>query len=164
MRIWLSVALYVVWGLAASAGTGDVAIIVNKHNATTNVTGQDLVKLFKQETLQWKNHQRVYLLMMEEKTPEKELVLKRIYEMNDEALKKFWLGKLFRGEIESFPQTLGSGLSVQRFVSQVPNAIGFVDASIVDDTVNLLTVDGKRPGEPGYILNKTDEKPPPGGG
>lgn len=160
MRIWLSLALCVAYGLAASAGTGDVAIIVNKQNATTNVSFPELVKLFKQETRHWKNHQRVYLLMLEGNTPEKELVLERIYAMDDEAHKKFWLGKLFRGEIESLPQTLGSGQSVRRFVSQVPNAIGFVDASIVDDTVKLLTIDGKRPGETGYVLNK----PPPGGG
>jgi hypothetical protein len=40
---------------------------------------------------------------------------------------------------------------VSQFVGKVPNAIGFVDASLVSG-VKVVKVDGKLPGEAGYPL------------
>jgi hypothetical protein len=73
--------------------------------------------------------------------------------MDEGALKKFWLQKMFKGEIASFPKTLSSAGSVKQFVGKVPNAISFLDSSLADAGVKVLRVDGKLPGEPGYPLS-----------
>lgn len=132
----------------------EVAVIVNKENATDEVSFKELVKIFKQEKQHWEDGKKIYLIMQETGSPEKKVVLKEIYKMTDEELKKFWLAKMFRGEISSFPKVLGSNEAVKRFVSEVPNAIGFIDASFVDESVKVLRINEKSPGEKGYILKE----------
>lgn len=131
----------------------DVAVIVNKQNPVNSVSFTELTKLLKQEKQYWEGGKKVYLILQEAGSNEKKIVLKRVYQMTDEDLKKYWLGKMFRGEIASFPKTLGSSEAVKRFISQVPNAIGFIDSSAMDATVKALNVDGKSPGEQGYPLS-----------
>lgn len=131
----------------------DVAIIVNKQNPVSSVSLTELTKLLKQEKQYWEGGKKVYVILQEAGSNEKKIVLKRVYQMTDEDLKKYWLGKMFRGEIASFPKTLGSSEAVKRFISQVPNAIGFIDSSVVDSSVKALNVDGKSPGQEGYPLS-----------
>jgi len=73
--------------------------------------------------------------------------------MNDLELKQFWLGKLYRGEIASFPRVVDSDVAVRRLVGQAPLALGFLEASAVDGSVKVLRIDGKLPGQAGYLLS-----------
>lgn len=141
-------------GIAGEAYTGDVAVIVNKENGLSEVSFRDLVKIFRQEKQYWEGGKKIYLTLLEAGSPEKTIVLKKIYRMDEEELKKFWLGKLYTQEVASFPKTLGSGEAVKRFVGQVPNALGVIDASSADDRVKVLRIDGKLPGEGGYALGE----------
>lgn len=140
-------------GPSHGAFAGEVAIVVNKENPSEGVSFRELVKIFKQEKQFWESGKKVYLLMRETGAPEKAVILRKLYTMkDDEELKKFWLEKVFRNEIASFPKTLSSDEAIKRFVRQVPNAIGFIDAASVDDRVKTLRIDGKLPGEAGYAL------------
>lgn len=132
---------------------GDLAIVVNRENPTNNISFKNLIKIFKQEKQYWKGRKKIYLILQEAGSPEKEMVLKKIYNMNNIGLKKFWLAKIFREEISSFPKTLSSNQAVKKFVSQVPNAIGFIDVALVDTSIKMLRIDGKLPGEMKYILS-----------
>ena len=154
MKHWGMIALLVVLSAVSPslAFPGDVAIIVSKENLTNEISFKDLVKIFKLEKQYWDSGKKIYLVMRETGAIEKEMVLGKIYQMDDVGLKAFWLGKLFRQEIASFPTTLSSDEAVKRFVSQVPNAVGFIDASAVDDRVKILRIDGKLPMENGYKL------------
>ncbi len=58
------------------------------------------------------------------------------------------------GETEA-PKTLVSNNGVLRFVYNVPGAIGYVRARDVDASVKTLRIDGRLPGEPGYLLEVT---------
>lgn len=137
---------------SGSASGGDVAVIVNSQNTTTDLSSADLEKIFKQEKQFWKDGKKVYLVLQETGSAEKEVVLSKVYKMPEADLKKFWLSKMFRGEIASFPKTLASAGSVKQFVGKVPNAIGFVDASLADADVRVVKIDGKLPGQSGYAL------------
>ncbi len=139
--------------LSSDAGyPADIAVIVNKDNPTSEVSFRDLVKIFKQEKQYWGDGKKIYLVLQEARSSEKAIVLERLYKMNGEELKQFWLIKMYRGEITSFPKTFSSNVAVKRFISEVPNAIGFIDASFVDESVKVLRLDGKLPREAGYIL------------
>ena len=139
---------------SALASPANIAIIVNKANPTDELSSTDLVKIFAQDKQYWENGKKVYLIMQEAGSLEKKVILKKIYKMGDEELKRFWLAKMFREEIASFPKTLSSNEAVKRFISQVPNAIGFIDASFVDESVKVLRIDKKLPGEKGYVLGE----------
>ena len=148
----LFLALLVSWPPAA-ASARDVAVVVSKENPTSEVSLKELVKIFKQEKQFWEGGKKIYLIMRETGAPEKAIVMRKVYKMGDDLeLKKYWLGMVFRQEIASFPKTLSSNEAVKRFVNQAPNAVGFIDAASVDDRVKALRIDGKLPGERGYVL------------
>ena len=132
--------------------SADVALIVNPQNPETDLTASDLKAIFRQEQQHWKSGGKIYLVLQEAGSPEKDLVLKRVYGLSDEELKQFWLGKLFRGEIASFPHVAPSNASAKRLVIHAARALAFVDASVVDGTVKVLRIDGRHPGDPGYLL------------
>lgn len=138
--------------MMGQAYAGDVAVVVSLDNAVANVSFHELVKIFKQEKQFWDGGQHIYLLMRESGGPEKEVLLKKVYQMEDDNLKKFWVAKLYRGEIVAFPKTLTSNDAVKRYVSRVPNAIGVIDSSAADGSIKVLRIDGKAPGENGYPL------------
>ena len=129
-----------------------VAVIVNHKNPTSDLTEKELVKIFKLEKQHWSNGKKIYLILQEFGSDEKKVALKKIYRMKDDELKRYWLGKLYRGEISSFPKTMGSNESVKRFVGQVPNAIGFVNVKDTDDNIKTLRIEGKLPSDENYFL------------
>ncbi len=148
VAVWLAL----VGRPACAASSVQVAIIVNLNNDTTDLSLNELEKILRLARQRWNNGHKVYLLMQEEGTPEKEVILERVYRMTSDELKRFWLTKIYRGELTAFPKTLRSNESVLRFVSRVPNAIGFVDAARVDESVKVLKIDGKLPGTENYPL------------
>ncbi len=131
-----------------------VAIIVHPSNNTSTLSLNELERVLRLNRTRWNNGQKIYLLLQEEGSLEKEVILKKVYRMTSDELKRFWLTKIYRGEMTSFPKTLSSNESIRRFVSRVPNAIGFVDASYPDETVKVLRIDGKLPGAEGYALGE----------
>ena len=146
------VAICALLQLAGVVSAGELAMIVNKDNSVGELSFTDAVKIFKQEKQFWENGRRVYLILRESDADEQQIMLKRIYRMDGETLKRFWIGKLYRGEIPAFPKVLSSNEAVVRFVSQAANAIGFVDVGRVDERVKVIRIDGKLPGELGYAL------------
>ena len=155
MRLKRHVILMLGIALFAAAGPGyggEIAVIVNKANAIEDVSSRELAAIFKMEKKFWNDGNPIYLVMQGPGSPEKEAVLKAIYKMDEQELKKFWLTEIFQGTVTSFPKVIVSNQSVKAFVQQAPNAVGYIDASYVDGSVKVLKIDGKLPGENGYKL------------
>ena len=136
------------------AQAGDIAVIVNKGNPVQDIRFPELVKIFKIEKKYWDSGEKIYLVLRETGSPEKNVVLKKIYKTDDPGLKTLWLSRIYREDITAFPKTLNSNEAVIRFVRQVPNAIGFIDSSFVDTRVKVLRIDGDLPGQEGYPLTE----------
>jgi len=126
--------------LPSPAAAGDVVFIVHPRNPQIDVSSSDLVQMLRMEQQHWDAGGRIYL------------VLRKVYRMKDAALKLHYLEKLYRGEIASFPRIAHSNQETRKLVAQAPNALGFIDAASVDSTVKVLRIDGKKPGDPGYLL------------
>lgn len=129
----------------------EVAIIGNKEITIDNISSKELVDIFKQEK-QYLGNKKIYLIMLESGSREKKIMLKKIYSMTEEELKKLWLFKMFGGEITGFPKVFASNEAVKSFVSRVSNAIGFINADFLDDSVKVFRVDNKLPSDTGYLL------------
>lgn len=142
-------------GLLPCLAAADVAIVVHPDNPQSNLRSEDLGRILRQEQQRWKSGGRIYLVFQGSGSPAREVVLRRVLRMDDLELKQFWLGKLYRGEIPSFPRVAPSDAAVRRLVGLAPQALGFLDASAVDGTVKVLRIDGKLPGQAGYFLAGT---------
>lgn len=129
-----------------------LAVIVHSDNPTEDISFEDLGKIFKAEKSHWLHDGKIYILMHEASSKEQQMILRILYGMTAKDLKKFWLMKIYQGEISSFPKTVASNESLRRFVEQVPNAIGIIPSQDAGEDVKVLKVDGKLPGEDGYKL------------
>ncbi len=134
------------------ASAGDLAVVVSRENPTEEVSFHELVKIFKLDRQRWAHGPKIFLLMPEAGAAERQVLLQKVYRMNDVQLRGFWLQKVYTEELSSVPKTLGSNEAVKRFLNQVPNAIGVIDASAVDSRIKVLRIDGKLPGDPFYGL------------
>lgn len=136
---------------ALPAAAKDLAVVVNKNNATKNVALADLTKLCKATTQKWPDGKDVVLVLRDPASPEMRLVLQKIYGMSPDEMKS-----LVAGANQSRRDRIlivGSDDAVIRAVESIPGAVGIVDVYSITSGVNVLKVDNKMPLEPGYVLH-----------
>lgn len=130
----------------------DVAIIVNKDNPINELSFRELTALFELQQQFWKSGSRVHVVILQAGRPERNVMLKTVYHRTDEGLNKYWLNRMFKAEITDLPQIEPSAEQAKLEVVKRVNAIGFIDASKVDDSVKVLRIDGLLPGAEKYRL------------
>lgn len=165
LTVWLA---RMAWGEVATASgaaiedaSGDtagesLAIIVNKANPQEELSLEELRKCFRLERERWKNDKKITVVMLPVGTPERELVLREIYHFTEGEFGQFFIQKSFAGRGGSAPKELANSVNVRKFVFNVPGAIGFIRAGEVDDTVKVLRVGGRVPGDKDYALKITE--------
>jgi ABC-type phosphate transport system substrate-binding protein len=132
-----------------------LAMIVNKANPIADLTWVELRRVFLGERVQWPNGARI-TIAMRQPAPEREAILRILCRMSEADFSRHLLHSSFTGESSTPLRELSSGAAVRRFVVNVPGAIGYVRASQLDDSVKVLKVEGRLPGEAGYKLRVAD--------
>lgn len=135
------------------AGPADsLAIIVNQTNPVENFSLPELRKIFLGERSHWPNGRRITLVMMDPAQPERKVILREVYGMNEKDLNNHFIQGVFTGAVFVSPKTLASPNEVLKFVFNVPGAIGYLRAADVDNSVKVLRVDGRLPDDKDYRL------------
>jgi ABC-type phosphate transport system substrate-binding protein len=140
-----------------SAASQNLAIVVNRANPVDNLTSGELRRIFLGERGHWANGRRITIVMMETGQPERDTVLRAICQMSETEFSNHFLHGLFTGEVLVSPKTLAATVGVRKFIFNVPGAIGYLRASDVDETVKVVRIDEKLPGDKGYPFHV----PPP---
>lgn len=128
-----------------------LAVIVNLANPTDNLPSKELRAVFLGERSHWPNGRRITLVMIEP-GPEREAVLREIYRMNESDFRRHFVQGLLTGEVLVSPKNLATGVGVRKFVFNVPGAIGYVRPEDADESVKVLRIDGRLPGDDEYPL------------
>jgi ABC-type phosphate transport system substrate-binding protein len=145
--------LLLVFVLAAGLGLASpLAIIVNPDVPVDDVSFSDLRKLFLGERQFWNAKVRVVLLMRAPVSPERDVVLRTIYQMSEAQFRQYWISKVFRADVSSGPKIVYSSEMASELVSAIPGAVAFVDAAQVPKGAKILKIDGKLPIDKGYLL------------
>ena len=127
-----------------------VAFVVNKENPVSDISVAELKDIFLGVQQSWKSGDRIVAVGREEGSEEKEIVLDKIYNMSGTRLKQYWTAKVIRGNNVHPPKTFPSDVLIKQLVQRVPNAVGYIRADQADDTVKVLKVEGKEPGQASY--------------
>jgi ABC-type phosphate transport system substrate-binding protein len=129
----------------------DLAIVVNKSNATSNVTAAELEKLLKTTVPSWPDGKRVKIFLTDpnsgQSSANDKMILQRAYKMKPEEIKSF--ADAHKADI----QVVGSDEIVLTMVDNNPGAIGIVNVYSINSRVKVLKVDEKLPMEQGYLLH-----------
>lgn len=131
-----------------SARPEPIAVIVHKSNRADGIQSKKLARIYRGQLNKWANGKKI-------------LVINRPLDSKIRAL--FYKILLGTGPTKRFfkPGTpipfkmmnLRSDVATRKFVARIPNAVGYIYLSEVDDTVKVLRIDGVTPGKKGYRLN-----------
>ena len=152
------------FGAASWAAADDVAVIVNKSNPVKDLTMVQLRKIVLGEETAWLDGNRIAVLMTTPGQAERDTTLRIVCRMSETSFTLHFTHASFkrtmarhggladRGTADP-PQAFGSGVQVRQAVARATNAVGFIKASQLDDSVKVITIDGSGPGQPAYKLN-----------
>ena len=120
------------------------AVVVNKDNAVENVASAHLAKIVRGEIKKWPDGKNVVLVLHKDSAGETE-TLQRLNKMSASEWKS--LLAAHRNSI----MFVDTDADVLKEVQAEPGAIGFVEVHPIDNSVNVVHVDGKLPMEFGYL-------------
>jgi len=120
------------------------AVVVNKENATGNISSAHLAKIIRGEIKKWPDGKNIVLVLHRDSASEDE-TLERLNKMSAAEWKAFLTT---RRESILFVE---SDADVLRTVEAEPGAIGLIEVRSLDNSVTLVHVDGKLPMEYGYL-------------
>jgi ABC-type phosphate transport system substrate-binding protein len=120
------------------------AVIVNKDNAVENLTSSHLEKIIRGEVKKWPDGKVVVLVLHKDSAGESE-TLEHLNKMSSADWKSF-----LSAHKDSIV-FVDSDADVLKAVQAEPGAIGFIEAHSIDNSVNVVRVDGKLPMEFGYL-------------
>jgi ABC-type phosphate transport system substrate-binding protein len=120
-----------------------MAVVVNKDNNVENVTAIHLAKILREEVKKWPDGKPVVLVLHRDSEGETE-TLERLIKMSAGEWKTLIAAHKDIVVVDSDAEVL-------KTVQSTPGAIGFVDVRSVDNTINVVRVDGKLPMESGYL-------------
>lgn len=129
-----------------------LAVIVHPKNETQNLTFEELRAFFTLERQFWPAGRRVSLLLRPSGSSEQKVLLETVYRMTEKELRKYWSAKIFAGQIPALPSVIGTTAKTAAEVKGSEGAISVVLASEIPEGVRVLSIDRKRPGDPGYRL------------
>ena len=120
------------------------AVIVNKDNAVENLTSAHLARIVRGEIRRWPDGKNIVLVLHRDSAGETE-TLQRLNKMSAVEWKNFV------GAHKDSILFVDSDADVLKQVQTEPGAIGLIEVHSIDNSVNVVHVDGKLPMEFGYL-------------
>ena len=137
-------------GSAATPSAGaQTAVIVHRGSAVSNVGAEDLRRFFLGKTTIAGNGQQIVLV---ELTPIRTHFYKSLLCLTADEVRRRWIAMVFRGDALALPFEMPDAVAVKKFVADHPGAIAFIPASDVDESVQVLRIDGKLPSDDSYPI------------
>jgi ABC-type phosphate transport system substrate-binding protein len=120
------------------------AVIVNKDNAVENVSSAHLGRIIRGEVKKWPDGKNIVVVLHKDSAGETE-TLERLNKMSTSEWRAFVTA---RKDLIVF---VDNDADVLKTVQAEPGAVGFIEVHSIDNSVNVVHVDGKLPMEGGYL-------------
>ena len=124
------------FSLCASVWAGNVVVIVNKDN-DHSIDKELIAKIYTGKDKEWSNGEKIMLLDLPENNPTRESFSKDIIGKTVGSLKFTWAQMMFSG-VAVPPKVVQSDEEMKKKVTENQNAIGYIDASSLDDSVKAV--------------------------
>lgn len=129
-----------------------VAIVVHPEASVTELSMEQLRRIFLAEQQFWSDKSRITLLVSAPGALERSLVLDRIYQMNEDQFRQYWIAKMFRAEVPSGPKIVFSTNMALELVKAIHGSITFINAAELAPGARVIPIDGLLPTDAGYPL------------
>jgi hypothetical protein len=135
----------------AVASAESLAVVVSPDVEVDELSFTDFRKIMLGDRQFWKSGKRITLIVRGPDSPERELLLKRVYKMNEAQFRRYWIAKVFRAEVPSQPRIVISNDEAVDLIGVMEGGITVVNVADVPEGLKVLKIGGKSPGEAGYL-------------
>jgi len=118
------------------AQAAEVAVIVNKESSQNNISINDLARIYQGKKTSWSDGSSLMAINHPTDSPIRKIFYKGV--LNAEPTAQFFQTN---NPIPFKTLVQQSGLAVKRLVSKMPNAIGYIAAEELDDSVKAVSID-----------------------
>jgi hypothetical protein len=126
-----------------------LAVIVSPESKLTNISLDDLRRVFQSERLTDPDGLKLIPLNHPPKTVDRVGFDQAVLGMDPESVGRFWIDRKIRGG-SGPPRTVESLATLRRVVEKLPGAIGYIRPAQLSSEVRAIRVDGKLPEDAGY--------------
>ncbi len=130
MERWL---LAVILCMGSAAQAGEFALVVNPSLGITSLSKDDAARLFLGKSKLFPDGRTASAVNLPDGTELRDAVITALCNKNPNQYKAYWSQLIFTGK-GTPPKELDPG-EVKRYIAQNPNAIGYIDAKDIDNSV-----------------------------
>lgn len=137
-RVWMTL-IALASGLGAGAASADVVAVVSATNPVTTLGKHEVVDIFLGRANRFPNGRPVVPIDQAEGSRVRNEFYTRFAGMSAAQVKSHWSRIIFTGRGMP-PREASDGVEVRNFVAARPDAIGYIERAVVDDSVKVLLV------------------------
>lgn len=135
--VMLALALAALPGAGVAASASGVVPVVSAKSRVKDLNADQVADIFLGKTSRFPDGSQAVPIDQPEDSPAREKFYAQFTGKSPAQLKAYWSKIVFTGRGQP-PRQVGSGAEAKRFVAQNPNAIAYIDASLVDETVRVV--------------------------
>lgn len=124
------------WYAAASAAQ-DVVAVVSARSPVASLNSAQVADIFLGKTSRFPDGSPAMPIDLAEEAPERDRFYAQFTGKSPAQVKAHWSKIIFTGRGQP-PRQAASGREARKLVAENPNAIGYIDTSLVDSTVRVL--------------------------
>lgn len=126
--------------LAASSALAEVVVVVSKDNPVESLERSELRDIYLGQLHSFPNGEPVEPIDQAEGSEARKEFYNDHLERSPAQVKAHWSKLIFTGRGQP-PRAVESGEVVAELVSQSPNAIGYLDRALVDDSLRVISIE-----------------------
>jgi hypothetical protein len=104
--------------LTVNAAFEEVDVVVNKTNGVSSLSRQELRMIFMGEKSSWPGGKHITVLMLERGQPERQVILREVYKMNESDYTRYFLQAFYRPRTGCSERPVISGGNEDAFGSE----------------------------------------------
>ena len=128
---------FLAMSMYAASACADVVVVVSAKSAITHLTAEQVTKLFLGKTATFPNGGNAVPIDQAEGSSIRNEFYSRIANKTPSQISAYWTKIIFTGDGYP-PKQLEGNLDVRNTVANNPNAIGYIDRSVVDSSVRVI--------------------------
>jgi ABC-type phosphate transport system substrate-binding protein len=122
---------------ASSAGVADVVAVVSAKSAIATLTKVQMLDVFLGRVSQLPNGTRAVPIDQPEGSAARDEFYAKLADKSAAQMKAYWSKIIFTGRGQP-PKEVASGADMKQRVAENPQAIGYMDERLVDDSVRVV--------------------------
>ena len=140
---------------SSHAAAVPLAVVASDDVPAENLTSVELRQLFLLDRRFWKPGQPATVLFPPSGSLARDYLLRRVCRADERELRRMFLEKMYRGELDLAPKVVDSDAQAVAFVASGHGLLALVPAGLAARAaVKVLRIDGLRPGDKGYRLTE----------